>query len=53
MDVWMHGCMGGYPSKLGVWDPLCLDPCDGLFGPFDLAALCSCRTLIVRSFVGF
>ena len=28
-----------------VWIPLFLDPSDGVFGRFDLAALCGCRTL--------
>ena len=27
-----------------VWNPLFLDPSDGVFGRFDLAALCGCRT---------
>ena len=27
--------------------PLCLDPSDGVFGRFDLAALCGCHTLNV------
>ena len=27
-----------YPSQLVVWNPLCLDPDDGVFGGFDLAA---------------
>ena len=29
------------------WNPLFLDPSDGVFGRFDLAALCDCHTLIV------
>ena len=33
---------------LVVWKPLCLDPSDGVFGRFDLAALCGCHTLNVR-----
>ena len=32
---------------LVVWKPLCLDPSDGVFGRFDLAALCGCHTLNV------
>ena len=28
-----------------MWHPLFLDPSDGVFGRFDLAALCGCRTL--------
>ena len=36
-----------YPSTLVVWIPLCLDPSDGGFGRFDLAALCGCHTLNV------
>ena len=39
------GCMLGYSSCLVVWIPLFLDPSDGAFGRFDLAALCGCRTL--------
>ena len=31
---------------IGGVDPLFLDPSDGVFGRFDLAALCGCRTLI-------
>ena len=31
----------------GMIDPLCLDPSDGVFGRFDLAALCGCHTLNV------
>ena len=38
------GCMLGYSSCLAVWHPLFLDPSDGVFGRFDLAALCGCRT---------
>ena len=30
-----------------LWKPLCLDPSDGVFGRFDLAALCGCHTLNV------
>ena len=33
-------CIGG----VVVWNPLSLDPSDGVFGRFDLAALCGCRT---------
>ena len=32
---------------LVVWKPLCLDPSDGVFGRFDLAALCGCHTVNV------
>ena len=39
------GCLLGYSSCLVVWIPLFLDPSDGVFGRFDLAALCGCRTL--------
>ena len=28
-----------------VEPPLCLDPSDGVFGQFDLAAFCACHTL--------
>ena len=42
--------MVGYPSKLVVWDPLCLDPSDGVFGRFDLGALCGCHILHVCLF---
>ena len=34
-----------------VWNPLFLDPSDGVFGRFDLAALCGCCTLNVCLFV--
>ena len=34
-----------------VWIPLFLDPSDGVFGRFDLAALCGCRTLNFCLFV--
>jgi len=27
-------------------NPLCLDPSDGVFGRFDLAALCGCHTIL-------
>ena len=39
------GCLLGSSSCLVVWIPLFLDPSDGAFGRFDLAALCGCRTL--------
>ena len=39
------GCMLGYLYLLVVWSSLFLDPSDGVFGRFDLAALCGCRTL--------
>jgi len=39
LDTWL-----GIPLKLVVWIPLCLDPSDGVFGRFDLAALCGCHT---------
>ena len=31
---------------LVVWNPLCLDPSEDVFGRFDLAALCGCNTLM-------
>ena len=34
-------------SMLVVWNPLFLDPSDGVFGRFDLAALCGCHTFNV------
>ena len=37
--------MLGYYYWLVVWNPLFLDPSDGVFGRFDLAALCGCHTL--------
>ena len=37
----------GLSAWLVVWKPLCLDPSDGVFGRFDLAALCGCHTLNV------
>ena len=40
-----------YFSCLVVWNPLFLDPSDGVFGRFDLAALCGCCTLNVCLFV--
>ena len=45
------GCLFGYSSCLVVWIPLFLDPSDGAFGRFDLAALCGCRTLNFCLFV--
>ena len=45
------GCLLGYSSCLVVWIPLFLDPSDGAFGRFDLAALCGCRTLNFCLFV--
>ena len=38
-------------SCLVVWIPLSLDPSAGVFGRFDLAALCGCRTLNFCLFV--
>ena len=32
------GCTSGYQDRLLVWKPLSLDPFDGLYGWFDLAA---------------
>ena len=40
-------CFGISTAWLVVWKPLCLDPSDGVFGRFDLAALCGCHTLNV------
>ena len=40
-----------FTSCLVVWIPLFLDPSDGVFGRFDLAALCGCRTLNFCLFV--
>ena len=45
------GCLLGYSSCLVVWIPLFLDPSAGVFGRFDLAALCGCRTLNFCLFV--
>ena len=45
------GCLLGYSSCLVVWIPLFLDPSDGAFGRFELAALCGCRTLNFCLFV--
>ena len=36
---------------LVVWNPLLLDPSDGVFGRFDLASLCGCHTINVCLFV--
>ena len=47
----LFGCLLGYSSCLVVWIPLFLDPSDGAFGRFDLAALCGCRTLNFCLFV--
>ena len=47
---WMDmaiACFGISTAWLVVWKPLCLDPSDGVFGRFDLAALCGCHTLNV------
>jgi len=48
--AWLVLCgLVGYPSTtLVVWNPLCLDPpSDGVFGRFDLAAVCGCYTMFV------
>ena len=44
----LYGIALAWPS--GPY-PLFLDPSDGVFGRFDLAALCGCRTLNVCLFV--
>ena len=44
--AWIHVSVSVL-LELVVWKPLCLDPSDGVFGRFDLAALCSCHTLNV------
>ena len=44
MYAWVFLLIGGV-------DPLFLDPSDGVFGRFDLAALCGCRTLNLCLFV--
>ena len=49
----LDGYTVGYPSRLVVWNPVCLDPSGGVFGRFDLAALCGCHTLNVRFFFCF
>ena len=45
----MKVCIGPRAQcmRVVVWKPLCLDPSDGVFGRFDLAALCGCHTLNV------
>ena len=45
---WIH-VFGISTAWLVVWKPpkLCLDPSDGVFGRFDLAALCGCHTFNV------
>ena len=40
-------CFGISTAWLVVWKPLCLNPSDGVFGRFDLAALCGRHTLNV------
>ena len=44
--AWIHVSVS-ILIELVVWKPLCLDPSDGVFGRFDLAALCGCHTLNV------
>ena len=44
--AWIHVSVSVL-LELVVWKPLCLDPSDGVFGRFDLAALCGCHTLNV------
>ena len=44
MYAWVFLLIGGV-------DPLFLDPSDGVFGRFDLAALCGCRPLHFCLFV--
>ena len=44
--AWIHVSVSVL-IELVVWKPLCLDPFDGVFGRFDLAALCGCHTLNV------
>ena len=45
-----HGlCLAWIHVSVSV--PLFLDPSDGVFGRFDLAALCGCRTLTFCLFV--
>jgi len=41
---WIPACFGISSAWLVVWKPLCLDPSDGVFDRFDLAALCGCHT---------
>ena len=44
-DLSVDTCFGVSSAWLMVISkPLCLDPSDGVFGRFDLAALCGCRT---------
>ena len=50
-DTFSSGPRGDISSCLVVWIPLFLDPSDGVFGRFDLAALCGCRTLNFCLFV--
>ena len=45
--AWIHVSVSVRTAWLVVWKPLCLDPSDGVFGRFDLAALCGCHTLNV------
>ena len=47
----VHGLGNVYQVCVGIWIPLFLDPSDGVFGRFDLAALCGCRTLNFCLFV--
>ena len=45
-SVLVDTCFGiSRTAWLVVWKPLCLDPSDGVFGRFDIAALCGCHTL--------
>ena len=44
---WIHVSVSVLHQWLVVWKPLCLHPSDGVFGRFDLEALCSRRTLNV------
>ena len=44
--AWIHVSVSVL-LELVVWKPLCLDPSDGVFGRFDLAALGGCHTLNV------
>ena len=43
--------MVGYLSQLVVWNPLYMDPSDGVCSRFDLTALCGCHTSKVCLFV--
>jgi hypothetical protein len=43
--------IGGTSASGPVWAPFVLVPSDSMFGGFELAALCGCPTLDVRSFV--